>query len=199
MNKLKKKTNKVLAVTLSMVLALTSCIRHFRFTYYDRIPKLVTDTSSNDNYIFEDKEEIITFDDSEIEEIVDEELATIEEIVDEELATIEEIELIALITMAEAEGECELGKRLVIDTILNRVDSEHFPNTIKEVIYQPNQFTSVYNGRVDRCYVTDYICQLVEEELRLRENSEVVFFTAGRYSDYGVPMMQVENHYFSKY
>ena len=188
MNKLKKKTNKVLAVTLSMILALTSCIRHFHITYHDHVPKLVTDTSSNDNYIFEDKEEIITFDDSEIEEIVK-----------EELATIEEIELIALITMAEAEGECELGKRLVIDTILNRVDSEHFPNTIKEVIYQPNQFTSVYNGRVDRCYATDYICQLVEEELRLRENSEVVFFTAGRYSDYGVPMMQVENHYFSKY
>ena len=34
----------------------------------------------------------------------------------------EEIRLIALVTMAEAEGEPELGKRLVIDTILNRVD-----------------------------------------------------------------------------
>lgn len=38
----------------------------------------------------------------------------------------EDVELIALVTMAEAEGECEEGKRLVIDTILNRVDSEHF-------------------------------------------------------------------------
>ena len=35
--------------------------------------------------------------------------------------TQEEIELIALVTMAEAEGECEYGQRLVIDTILNRV------------------------------------------------------------------------------
>lgn len=111
----------------------------------------------------------------------------------------EEIELIALVTMAEAEGECEEGKRLVIDTILNRVDSEHFPNTISEVIYQPHQFSSMWNGRVDRCYVNEDICQLVKEELQSRYNSEVVFFCAYGYSAYGVPMFQVENHYFSSY
>ena len=58
----------------------------------------------------------------------------------------EDVELIALVTMAEAEGECEEGKRLVIDTILNRVDSEHFPDTVYDVIYQPNQFSSMWNG-----------------------------------------------------
>lgn len=36
--------------------------------------------------------------------------------------TQEEIDLIALCVMAEAEGEPEEGQRLVIDTILNRVD-----------------------------------------------------------------------------
>ena len=41
-----------------------------------------------------------------------------EEIVKEELLSEEDISLIALVTMAEAEGECEKGKRLVIDTIL---------------------------------------------------------------------------------
>lgn len=111
----------------------------------------------------------------------------------------EDIDLIALITMAEAEGECEEGKRLVIDTILNRMDSEYFPDTVREVIYQPNQFESVWNGRVDRCHVDDNIRQLVKEELHIRSNSEVIFFTAGEYSSYGTPIMQVENHYFSKY
>ena len=110
-----------------------------------------------------------------------------------------EIELIALVTMAEAESECEEGKRLVIDTILNRVDSEYFPNTVYDVIYQPNQFTSMWNGRVDHCEVRDDICQLVKEELETRTNLDVVFFTAGRYSNYGVPMFKVENHYFSSY
>lgn len=106
---------------------------------------------------------------------------------------------IALVTMAEAEGECEEGKRLVIDTILNRVDSEHFPDTVYEVIYQPNQFSSMWNGRVDRCEVRKDICGLVYEELESRTNYDVVFFTAGEYSAYGVPMFQVGNHYFSRY
>ena len=99
----------------------------------------------------------------------------------------------------EAEGECEEGKRLVIDTILNRVDSEHFPDTVYEVVYQPNQFSSMWNGRVDRCEVRADICDLVYEELESRSNYDVVFFTAGEYSAYGVPMFQVENHYFSRY
>lgn len=117
----------------------------------------------------------------------------------EELMPIEDVELIALVTMAEAEGECEDGKRLVIDTILNRVDSEHFPDTVYEVIYQPNQFSPMWNGRVERCEVREDICQLVKEELESRTNCEVMFFTAGQYSKYGTPMFQVENHYFSSY
>ncbi len=116
----------------------------------------------------------------------------------EEIAE-EDISLIALVTMAEAEGECEKGKRLVIDTILNRMDSEHFPDTVYDVIYQPYQFSSMWNGRVDRCEVRDDICQLVKEELEVRTNYDVIFFSAGCYSDYGVPMFQVEHHYFSSY
>lgn len=110
-----------------------------------------------------------------------------------------DIGLIALVTMAEAEGECESGKRLVIDTILNRMDSEYFPDSVYEVIYQPNQFSSMWNGRVSRCEVREDICQLVREELGVRMDKEVMFFTAGRYSNYGVPMFQVGNHYFSSY
>lgn len=118
---------------------------------------------------------------------------------DEEILSNKDIDLIALVTMAEAEGECEKGKRLVIDTILNRVDSEYFPNTVYEVIYQPNQFSSMWNGRVDRCEVQEDICQLVKEELKVRLNYEVMFFTAGDYGKYGEPMFPVENHYFSSY
>lgn len=88
---------------------------------------------------------------------------------------------------------------MVIDTILNRIDSEHFPETAYDVIYQPYQFSSMWNGRVDRCEVQDDICGLVKEELEFRTNYDVIFFTAGCYSDYGVPMFQVENHYFSSY
>ncbi len=127
------------------------------------------------------------------------EIVTENETVKEELLPYEDIELIALVTMAEAEGECEEGKRLVIDTILNRMDSEYFPDTAYEVIYQPSQFSSMWNGRVDRCYVMEDICELVRQELTERTNNNVMFFTAGDYGKYGVPMFQVENHYFSSY
>lgn len=111
----------------------------------------------------------------------------------------EDIELIALVTMAEAEGESEKGKRLVIDTILNRIDSDYWPDTAYDVIYQPSQFSSMWNGRVDRCYVSEDICQLVREEIDNRLNHDVVFFTADKYGKYGQPMFQVGNHYFSSY
>lgn len=134
-------------------------------------------------------------------EVVEKEItilsSRVEKTEEKELLSQEEIELIALVTMAEAEGECEEGKRLVISTILNRVDSDRFPNTVKDVIYQPYQFTSVRNGRMGRCRVTDDICQLVREELQTRTNRDVIYFSAGRYSSYGSPMFQVGNHYFS--
>lgn len=116
-----------------------------------------------------------------------------------DIYTEEEIELIALVTMAEAEGESEYGKRLVIDTILNRVESEHFPDTVSEVVYQPNHFESMWNGRVDKCYVDEDICELVKEEIDERSDPYTMFFCAGDYSKYGEPMYQVGNHYFSSY
>lgn len=115
--------------------------------------------------------------------------------------TDEEIDLIALVTMAEAEGESEYGKRLVIDTILNRADHEYsyWPDTVTEVIYQKDQFEAMWNGRVDRCYVRDDIVALVKEELLNRTNSEVLYFRTGRYSSYGAPAFKEGNHYFSSY
>lgn len=113
--------------------------------------------------------------------------------------TQEEIDLIALVTMGEAEGETELGKRLVIDTILNRIDHPSFPDTVYDVIYQPNQFSVMWNSRIDRCYVMPEIVELVKEELLERTNYDCVFFMTGGYSKYGEPLFQECCHYFSSY
>lgn len=110
-----------------------------------------------------------------------------------------DIELIALLTMAEAEGECEKGQRLVIDTVLNRVDNPHFPDNIYDVVYQKNQYCGMQPPRIDRCWVKDELVQLVREELENRTDYDVIFFRTERYSDYGVPMFQIEHHYFSSY
>ncbi len=121
------------------------------------------------------------------------------ELPETELYSDDEIDLLALVTMAEAEGECELGKRLVIDTVLNRVDSNHFPDTVYDVVYQPNHFSSMWNGRVDRCSVKQDIRDLVLEEIKCRTNNDVIFFNAKKYSKYGSPLFQVGNHCFSSY
>ena len=111
----------------------------------------------------------------------------------------EEIDLIALVTMAEAEGESEEGKRLVIDVILNRLDSPRFSNTVDGVIYAKNAFECLVNGRADRCYVRDDIRQLVIEELKSRTNSNIHYFRADHYHNFGTPVVHVGNHYFSTY
>lgn len=117
--------------------------------------------------------------------------------------TQEDIELIALVTMAEAEGECEEGQRLVIDTVLNRMEDSRFPDSIEEVVFQPNQFTSMHNGRSERCdtesELYSALCRMVKEEYYDRTNSDVIFFTSIGYSAYGTPLFQIGNHYFSSY
>lgn len=108
----------------------------------------------------------------------------------------EEINLIALVALGEAEGESELGKRLVIDTILNRVDHEVFPNSIEAVCYQQGQFACLHNGRCNRCSVNDYILELVKEELLNRTNTEVLYFSSAGYNG-PKSLFQEGHHYFS--
>lgn len=50
--------------------------------------------------------------------------------------------LLAKIAMAEAEGEDTEGKALVICVVLNRVESDDFPDTVAEVIFSENQFAA---------------------------------------------------------
>lgn len=121
--------------------------------------------------------------------------------IEEEIVPIsdEEIDLIATLVMAEAEGEPEYGQRLVIDVVLNRMDSPYFPDTVRDVIFQKNQFSPTSNGRWERCYPKEELRELVKSELRSRTDSDVVFFRTQRYSDYGKPLFQVCCHYFSSY
>lgn len=113
--------------------------------------------------------------------------------------TEEEITLIAKLTIAEAGNQSDYGKRLVIDTVLNRMGSPYFPDTVEGVIFQKYQFSPVWNGGIDKYVPDEHIIDLVKEEINDRTNSEVVFFTAGKYGPYGIPLFQVEDHYFSKY
>ena len=57
--------------------------------------------------------------------------------------------LLAKCVYAEARGESYVGQVAVAAVILNRVESEKFPNTIAGVIYQPNAFTAFSDGQIN--------------------------------------------------
>ena len=88
------------------------------------------------------------------------EVKTVE--VENEQFTDEEEYLLAKLAMAEAEGEDLKGKAFVMLVVLNRVNDDEFPDTIKEVIFQESdgtyQFSPIGDGRFfkqepsDECY-----------------------------------------------
>lgn len=57
------------------------------------------------------------------------------------------VEMMARIVHGEARGERYIGQVGVAAVILNRVASEGFPDTVEEVIFQPNAFTAVNDGQ----------------------------------------------------
>ena len=119
----------------------------------------------------------------------------------EEATTLDEYQkkILAYCTMAEAGNQDELGKRLVIDVVLNRAGCEVFPgNTVEEIVFWPGQFSVVENGSIFKTEPTSDIWELIDEELQSRTNTEVVFFQRYRYSGSGEPWAKVGDHYFSK-
>ena len=107
----------------------------------------------------------------------------------------EEAALIAQITFGEAGNQSELGQRLVIDSLLNRRDDIHFPNTIKGVIFAEGQFGTA--TCIDSYPIKEDILQLVEEECFHRTNYEAVYFNSGGYNTWGKPLFKEGDHYFA--
>lgn len=88
-----------------------------------------------------------------------------EEEKEEDMKTVDEedLRLLSSIIFAEAGNQCYAGKLGVGIVVMNRVKSEDFPNTIKEVIYQKKpvtQFSPTKNGSY-------------EEALELYDNNEM--------------------------
>ncbi|WP_394137167.1 cell wall hydrolase [Cytobacillus oceanisediminis] len=88
----------------------------------------------------------------------------------------EEKRLLARLVQAEAEGEPFEGKVAVADVVLNRVEHEQFPDTVKDVIYQKNAFEPVQNGSINKPASNEAV-QAVETALVDKEkNEELLYF-----------------------
>ena len=121
---------------------------------------------------------------------------TEEEIVIEEPTVIyDSIDMLARCVEAEAGNQGLLGKRLVVDVILNRVDDPRFPNDVASVISARGQF-AVYPNAMSRVTVTQETLDAIVLELQNRTDSQILFFTAGRYNKYCIPAYQHGDHFF---
>ena len=121
-----------------------------------------------------------------------------EEIVEENpepLVIYDSIDMLARCVEAEAGNQGLLGKRLVVDVILNRVDSERFPNDVASVISQRGQF-AVYPNAMSRVTVTQETLDAIVLELERRTDDRILFFTAWHYNKYCIPAYQFGDHYF---
>lgn len=111
--------------------------------------------------------------------------------------TEEEVTMIAAIIQCEASNQSDDGQRYVADSILNRVDSPWFPNTVLEVINQPGQYATrkkaarlAKSGNIQlRCYGNAIY------ELTARSNREIIYFGRGYGS--GEPLFKEGDHCFS--
>lgn len=110
-----------------------------------------------------------------------------------------ELELLAAVVEAEAGNQDMTGKRLVVDVVLNRVDSPLFPDTITEVLEQPGQFSTMWNGAVEdagyHMQEDDYTAVMMEVT-GMRLDYDIYYFTAGEYNDSCKPAYIHGDHYF---
>lgn len=101
-------------------------------------------------------------------------------------------DLIARVVMSEANGEPMVGKVAVVATIFNR--ARIFDQTISEVIYAPNQYSTADNGKpTEECYeAIDIYCKAPE-----LYPDDMIYFQLHNYSKYGEDFLQIGSHYFS--
>lgn len=116
----------------------------------------------------------------------------------EEEARLGDMELIAQLVEAEAGNQDLMGKRLVVDVILNRVDSEKFPNTVEEVIFQDDQFSVIKNGRFDEAawHMSEDSFKAVEMEYKNRTNKKILYFNGWRLKWMDDEIFKHQDHWF---
>lgn len=111
-----------------------------------------------------------------------------------------QLEMLAIACFGEAGNQGAEGMRAVAGVILNRVESEKFPNTIEEVLRQKGQFSIMTDGGYERaCWnVTQEAYDAVSMELADRKYTEALFFRTGHYHEGRTPLFKLNAHYFSR-
>lgn len=103
------------------------------------------------------------------------------EVVEEENEDILKLEyndynVLLKIVEAEAGGEDIIGKIMVANVILNRVNSDRFPDNVTDVVYQKSQFSPISDGRINTVSISQETLEAVERALNGEDYSNGAFY-----------------------
>lgn len=108
--------------------------------------------------------------------------------------TLDDFYKICRVVMNEAGGESYKCQVAVAETIINRINSDKFPNTIEGVLYQPWQYSHASNGEV-----TDSVKEAVTQALEQKVfDNDMMYFREDYYHDFAEDYFCTDNMYFSK-
>lgn len=104
-----------------------------------------------------------------------------------------DVDLMARVVMSEASVLPQIGKQAIAQTIINRLRSDQFPDTISGVINQPNQYNTANNGEPnDDCY--EAVMSAIESN---DFPDDMYYFRTKHYHNFGVGYVSIGNTYFS--
>lgn len=118
-----------------------------------------------------------------------------ENYVPESPLTEEELELLARVVHAESGNQDEEGKRLVADTVLNRMAYNNA--SVRAIVYAEGQFSTAPSLMNARNTPTEDELKIAYEESISQLNYEVYYFRTGYYHSYGTPAFKHGAHYFN--
>lgn len=75
------------------------------------------------------------------------------------------------IVEAESGDQTIKGRQMVANVILNRMKSEKFPNSVREIVFASRQFSPVSNGSYYRVKVSARTKKAVEKALKEKDNT----------------------------
>ncbi|GAA3641418.1 cell wall hydrolase [Asaccharospora irregularis] len=117
--------------------------------------------------------------------------------------TNDELFLLSRLVTGEARGESYEGQVAVAAVVINRVQDDRFPDTIKDVIYQKNAFSVVNDGAI-HLKPTESAYKAVEEAIYgVDPTGESVYFwnpdiATCKWIERLKPHLRIGNHVFAK-
>lgn len=111
----------------------------------------------------------------------------------------EDLQLMCRVVMSEAGNQSVKTQEAVATVIINRwLNPEKYPDTIEEVINEPKQFSTAYNGEVTLSVMVATNNAITYYNTFAQDlPKQCYYFRSGKYHNFGIPYCSMDDLYFS--